>query len=87
MRNKRLCRNSRICLSFPVVYGIVWPVVGDQHPKIRRNIFDESKEVDYVYLLVIKNIVSKFYEINIAFPIAFPIQPATFGSARSWNAC
>lgn len=54
MRNKRLCRNSRICLSFPVVYGSVWQVVGDQHPKIRRNVFDESKEVDYVYLLVIK---------------------------------
>ena len=60
MRNKRLCRNSQICLSFPVVYGSVWQVVGDQHPKIRRNVFDESKEVDYVYLLVIKNIVSKF---------------------------
>ena len=54
MLNKRLCRNSRICLSFPVVYGSVWQVVGDQHPKIRRNVFDESKEVDYVYLLVIK---------------------------------
>ena len=51
MLNKRLCRNSRICLSFPVVYGSVWQVVGDQHPKIRRNVFDESKEVALPFLL------------------------------------